>query len=174
MYDSLSIEEAREIVLTEKNKNQKNERRLLFIGFNSINILAQNTLLKILEEPPLRTSFILFVSSPDILLSTICSRCIILTLAGDEKDEKSFLETPYKERLEWVKTLLENKALIGHFFYSLEREIEMFIKKGKISRTEVKALQIPLQYKHMLLNLTPTSKYLLEEIALTLPLIKER
>ncbi len=51
---------------------------------------AANSILKILEEPPERTVFILVTSKPNFLLRTIKSRC--LSLFFPKIDEKSFNE----------------------------------------------------------------------------------
>lgn len=45
----------------------------------SMNIVCQNALLKSLEEPPAHLQLILVTSSPSVLLSTIRSRCQLIT-----------------------------------------------------------------------------------------------
>jgi DNA polymerase-3 subunit delta' len=54
---------------------------------DELNVNAANALLKSLEEPPLRTLFLVIVSEPGRLLPTIRSRCRMLTLSPlGEKD----------------------------------------------------------------------------------------
>ena len=55
--------------------------RKIFIleGVERFNVQSQNTLLKILEEPPLGVVFILTASSKTAILPTILSRCCVLT-----------------------------------------------------------------------------------------------
>jgi hypothetical protein len=50
----------------------------------TLTVEAQNSLLKLLEEPPSGTLIILLSSSEDTLLPTIRSRCSILRLKNDE------------------------------------------------------------------------------------------
>jgi DNA polymerase III delta prime subunit len=171
LFNSLKTAQAREISSATENKNTQDERRIFLIGFHMATREAQNTLLKTLEEPPVGTSFVLLVPSSDILLKTIQSRCISLTLEQVPTTETSFLKSSYKERLERVKTLLENKELVGSFYAGLEREINHHISSGGIISKNAKVLSLPLEYKSALMNHSSSSKYLLEEIALTMPLI---
>jgi DNA polymerase III subunit delta' len=50
-------------------------RMVIFDPAESLTIEAQNSLLKILEEPPSRTIFILLTTQPDAILPTVRSRC---------------------------------------------------------------------------------------------------
>ena len=51
---------------------------------DTMNTVAQNALLKVLEEPPRFVSFILLASSPAPLLETVRSRCVTVHCAGDD------------------------------------------------------------------------------------------
>jgi DNA polymerase-3 subunit delta' len=53
---------------------------------------AANTLLKTLEEPPIRTMFVLATAAPDRLLPTIRSRCQRITFAALAADERVIAE----------------------------------------------------------------------------------
>jgi DNA polymerase III subunit delta' len=52
--------------------------KYIFIASKKINPIAQNSLLKLLEEPPQNIRFLLFVTSKAVLLPTIRSRLPIL------------------------------------------------------------------------------------------------
>lgn len=54
-----------------------------------MNEQAQNTLLKVIEEPPVTAKFIFLCESANSLLVTIRSRCIQFTLSGVEPDSKA-------------------------------------------------------------------------------------
>jgi DNA polymerase-3 subunit delta' len=54
---------------------------------DDLNLEAANALLKIVEEPPLRSIFLLVSHRPGALLRTIRSRCVRLNLAGLEQRE---------------------------------------------------------------------------------------
>lgn len=55
--------------------NEANYRMVLISKADAMNPQAQNALLKMLEEPPENTFFILMAVKTDLLLSTIISRC---------------------------------------------------------------------------------------------------
>jgi DNA polymerase III delta prime subunit len=174
LFNSLKIKQAKKISSATENKNASNERSIFLIGFNTATREAQNALLKTLEEPPHGTSFVLLVPTSDILLETIQSRCISLTLEHTPSSRHSFLGSSYKERLEHVKKLIENKELLDQFYTALEREIKELLSSYQGTPDEVRKLSLPFKYKKALMKHSPSSKYLLEEIALSLPLISNQ
>lgn len=173
VFEKLKIEHAREISRATESKNSKNERRLYFISFSAGTHEAQNALLKTLEEPAVGTSFILLVPNTDILLETIRSRCITLLLNAEKGSRYLFLKTPHKDRLEYIKSLLLNKALLGSFYAELEQEVSDYVSKESTKIDRNQALNLVFHYKHLIMNHSTSSKYLLEELALRLPLIGE-
>lgn len=54
---------------------------------DSMNLSAQNALLKVLEEPPESVVFILLAASKASLLPTVLSRCTVLSLFPPDKEE---------------------------------------------------------------------------------------
>src|SRR5690606_8199592 len=148
-----------------------NERRIFFIGITSGTRDAQNMLLKTLEEPAVGTSFVLLVPSSDILLETIRSRCILISLEEGADTDSNFLAKPYKERLEYVQELLDDRSLLSGFFKTLEREVSEYVRTHGSSGADGVSLKLPSEYKHFILNRHSGSKYFLEEMALRLPLI---
>lgn len=60
-------------------------RVALLLPAETLNINAANALLKILEEPPAATLFILLAATPERLLPTICSRCILHHLPAPDR-----------------------------------------------------------------------------------------
>src|SRR5262249_56101795 len=65
-----------------------------------LNQEAQNALLRLLEEPPPRTSLVLVTASPAGLLATVRSRCQKVALPAEERDP---LAMP--EAAEWLARL---------------------------------------------------------------------
>jgi hypothetical protein len=61
----------------------------------TMNAFAQNAALKILEEPPAYTVFILCVESAGTLLPTVRSRCVLVRLAGEKPEAGSVLADTY-------------------------------------------------------------------------------
>jgi DNA polymerase III subunit delta' len=91
---NILIEQIRELSeYLELSAHQEKGRRVVLIApADSLNQAASNALLKILEEPPANTLFILITSQTQKLIATIRSRCQILDLRGPSLDEaKSFL-----------------------------------------------------------------------------------
>ncbi|WP_457553450.1 DNA polymerase III subunit [Desulfobacula sp.] len=72
----ISISQIREIGSAISSKpNEAKFRMVLILNADRMNIQAQNALLKMLEEPPEKTFFILIATSISLFLPTIISRC---------------------------------------------------------------------------------------------------
>lgn len=63
--------------------NQGAARVYIFPEAEAMNASAQNAFLKLLEEPPARTHFLLCAEDPERLLETVRSRCALLRLGGE-------------------------------------------------------------------------------------------
>lgn len=73
---NITIRQIRQLGLQLGAKiNEARFRMALVLNADKINIQAQNALLKMLEEPPGKTFFVLIASAPDFLRPTILSRC---------------------------------------------------------------------------------------------------
>lgn len=73
---SISISQIREMeMLISTKPNEARLRMVLITDADRMNVQAQNGLLKVLEEPPDNTFFILTASGTSTLLDTILSRC---------------------------------------------------------------------------------------------------
>ena len=91
---NILIDQIRELSeYLELSIHQENGRRVILIEpADALNQAASNALLKILEEPPENTLFILVTSKTQKLIATIRSRCQLLDLRSPSLDEaKSFL-----------------------------------------------------------------------------------
>lgn len=83
--DSITIEQARDIVAYMKLKTTGNQqlRRVLIIEHaETMTREAQNAVLKIIEEPPIDTVIIMTISSKQAVLPTIISRLQTLTVTA--------------------------------------------------------------------------------------------
>ena len=91
------VREAREDVFIRPNEADHK----IYIFPQELGIEGQNTLLKILEEPPKHGVFILLTDNPDKLLPTVRSRCTELTLqALDENTLCRALTKEFPDRSE--------------------------------------------------------------------------
>jgi DNA polymerase-3 subunit delta' len=92
-------------------------RGVLIDDAERLNLEGQNALLKTLEEPPERTTFVLVTASPALLLPTIVSRChtVIFTPLSDA-DMRRILE-PMRldaETAEWIAALAQGSPGRAH------------------------------------------------------------
>lgn len=70
------------------SSHQVNSRRVILISpAESLNTASANALLKMLEEPPTNTLFLLVTSQPHYLLATIRSRCQAIDMSMPTKAE---------------------------------------------------------------------------------------
>ncbi len=98
---SVGIEDIR--ILQEKLylKPFKSKKRAIILDFsNGSTIQAQNSMLKILEEPPKSTIILIYAKNREDFLPTILSRCKVIEVSVQEKSEDKLL-------LETTKRLLD-------------------------------------------------------------------
>lgn len=107
-FQNLSIEEARTIK-DDSEKMSFSGKMIFLVSFESISLEAQNSLLKVLEEPASDTYFFL-VSPQDTLLPTLKSRIQIVKSEKlkVENNSDSILKLNFKERLDRVKEIVES------------------------------------------------------------------
>ena len=124
--DEFKVEDAKEA--TRYAYVASKEERYIVLNARKYNIYAQNAMLKILEEPPPKTHFILIAPAKSILLPTILSRLPIYIVDGGSGEESytfdSFdLEVLYnliKKSRELSK--FQGKAIIrGMLEYALKK-----------------------------------------------------
>lgn len=87
--DSFLVEHAKAVV--KEAYIAEKETKVLVLGAKSYNTVAQNSLLKIIEEPPNNIVFILCVASKAALLPTIRSRLVIKSFDTKKELPKSGL-----------------------------------------------------------------------------------
>ena len=113
--------------------NEASKKVYVINNAGSMNTMAQNAMLKLLEEPPSHAAFILITDNPEWLLPTVRSRCVEINLLpqGDKLDKN--LSEPVKEFYEVICSSDKIHAL--KFFLSLEKlnklELGDFIESAK-------------------------------------------
>ena len=79
------IDKVREIIKDTYVKPNEADYKIYILGnAQSMNLNAQNALLKVLEEPPAYAIFILTVTNKASLLETVLSRSVVINLEGVE------------------------------------------------------------------------------------------
>jgi DNA polymerase-3 subunit delta' len=107
----------------------------------TINLVAQNKLLKILEEPPEYLFFFLLSPTPDLLLPTIRSRCINV----------NFQLLPVEFLLQFIEDKFEEAELL---------DLSIFLLNGSINNIEFYSqdnLQEMIEFVSMVLQRDPAN-----------------
>lgn len=108
--DSFKIEDARNLKSVEYEKGFSTGKKIFLISANNFLLEAQNTLLKIFEEPIENTHFFLIVPDKNTLLKTLVSRFYLIetktSLEKELKEAEKFIKMPLKNRIDFLKESL--------------------------------------------------------------------
>lgn len=103
--NSITIEQIRELQISLSTPSIGQKGKLVLIApAENITLPAQQALLKLLEEPPVKTTIALVTSSASALLPTIQSRCQIAVLENSVKQKGHWLSRLAKTRSMAEKT----------------------------------------------------------------------
>lgn len=136
-----SIEDAKEVV--KEAYIAESKQKIIVLGASSYNIYSQNSLLKILEEPPRNIAFILIATSKTGFLPTIRSRLRLETLqnqreikslnlklsALDAKDIYTFVQANSnlsKVELKQLVQQIVHEAICEYKLSFTNKELEFF------------------------------------------------
>ncbi len=163
--DDFLLEDAK-IVAKEAYISESETKYLLIIA-NSFNIYAQNSLLKMLEEPPKNTVFIIISNSKTNFLPTIRSRIQIITHAQEKRDrniELNLSKMNLNDIFNFIKnnqrvTKFKIKELIQDIFYEALHRYDI-----KFTKSEIAVFENALQ----LAELNTRAEFLLSSILLTI------
>lgn len=112
-YVSFGIDESRVIKEMQSRKTFDRKQQIFVLSFSFISHEAQNSLLKVLEEPTAKTFFFIIVPHAGIFLPTILSRMQLISLNMGWKDENAraqeFLSKNVRERLLMLYGIIEEK-----------------------------------------------------------------
>ncbi len=119
--DSFKIEDARNLksYATQKSfslghstTGEASEKKIFIISANNFLLEAQNSLLKLFEEPIENTHFFLIVPDVNSLLKTLVSRFYLISTKQDfteTAEVEKFISMPLKSRIDFIKELLTEK-----------------------------------------------------------------
>jgi len=111
-FDSLKMEHSRDIKSYAMEKGVPGGKRNYVISANSILLEAQNSLLKMFEEPIENTHFFLVVPDTNSLIKTFISRFYLISTTQDlvgNKDAEKFIKMPLPARIEFLKDFLKEE-----------------------------------------------------------------
>lgn len=172
--DTYSIDEAR-LLKSEHYLKPMGERAVHIVMFNAITSEAQQSLLKVTEEPVPNVHFFFILPTLQGILPTLRSRLMIVQLDPEENSTgknsraKKFLAATPAERLEMIAPLIEDKdkqAAIA-FLNELEAVVPELIAEGKFA--EAKMLGETIKMRGFLQGRSASVKMILEHVVLTMP-----
>lgn len=183
LYDSFAVLDSQKIKEWHQNKPIEGKKKICIIGTKFINHDAEQTLLKIIEEPTDETHFFIVTPDSSLLLGTILSRVhLIKNIQNNNiQDDKAALEfvnmTP-SNRIEKIASIIkdfkdsENSGGLRYKAISLINGIERIIyKKWKadVNDKNNKFILSELKNSRDFLSTPGASvKMILEHIALVL------
>jgi hypothetical protein len=183
LYDSFSVQDSQMIKEWYFNKPTDGKKKICIIGTKFINREAEQTLLKIIEEPTPNTHFFIVVPDSSLLLGTILSRVHLIKNIkknndSDDKVSEEFLKFTQNKRIEYVADVIkefkdnENSGGLRFKAISLINGLERIIyKKWKkdINNENDKFVLEELKNCRGYLSIPGASvKMILEHIALVL------
>ena len=108
--DSFKIEDARNLKSYGNQKSFSSAKKIFIISANNFLLEAQNSLLKMFEEPIENTHFFLIVPDINALLKTFVSRFYLISpksdLGKEIREAEKFIALPLKNRIDFIKELL--------------------------------------------------------------------
>jgi DNA polymerase III subunit delta' len=171
---SLGIEEVKVLPNFLKIKPLSHHEKVVIIkDSHLLTEPAQNSLLKILEEPPEYS--LIFLEAPHInnFLPTTLSRCLQIKVKGIKKCEElndikidhNFFNFSIKQKIEWV---VSNSKLEKEEVIKLLHELLILLKEEKNSEKRKRNTEIILEQINNLSNYNINSKIVLDYLALNL------
>jgi DNA polymerase III delta prime subunit len=188
--DAFKMEDARNFRALGSERAIGGERKAYILSSNNFLLEAQNTLLKMFEDPIPNSIF--FVITPDMnsLLKTLVSRFYCISCKTENigaKGAEKFLKMSLRERVDFIKELLEeeeevdeegNEILLAdsarskavNFLNSLEEVLnEKVFKSKKKPEFDHSFFKQIFKVRSFLRTPGSSAKTLMESVALTVP-----
>lgn len=193
--DSFKMEDARNLkeITNEKSfSNDKDAKKIFLISANTFLLEAQNSLLKVFEEPIANTHFFIITPSVQVFIPTLLSRFYVIKSESfslkenlTEEAEK-FVKLPLLKRIDYIKELLSSakeedeedtksallinedspRAKALKFLNNLEVVLHKKILK---SSSDVKIFEHIFKVRKYLRQPGSSAKSLMESVALSIP-----
>lgn len=196
-YETLGVEEARELKSAQTRAGFGADRKIYIIGADSFTPEAQNALLKTFEEPTAGTHFFIILPRAEMLLPTLLSRVLVVSggallssrprlrpgreFANSESADSDakelaerFIDGSLEERFAIAKKMADKKAgetINRELFRRMLDHIERIMYSrttGKQNESTVEIFREIFQAKTYLANRGSSPKMLLEHIAMVI------
>jgi len=182
-FNVFKIADSRKVFEAHLNKPVKYTRKVFIITADFITKDAQNSLLKIFEEPKADTTFFLILPGLADLLPTLKSRLIIGQASEEGKEDnynaEDFLQVKVGKRLALVAKIIKdikdeksNKSDAITFIKNIEKKIkakQKLHKAGGGRDENLLAIEDIEKSVSYLKDESPSVKVILEHLAVTLP-----
>ncbi|PIQ92062.1 MAG: hypothetical protein COV70_01460 [Parcubacteria group bacterium CG11_big_fil_rev_8_21_14_0_20_39_22] len=172
-FETLSIEESRRLKELQGKRAFTGKTKVFVVMVDFITSEAQNSLLKIFEEPTEGTHFFLIIGNASRLLPTLRSRLHFIKLSsmGEDKEAKDFLCKSQASRLAYIKELTDRisdgelpKNRVIELLDSLEKIFYDKLSKGDLdSAYKIESIIKARSYAE---DRSPSLKMLLENLAI--------
>ncbi|MCX6736277.1 MAG: hypothetical protein NTZ13_04295 [Candidatus Parcubacteria bacterium] len=152
-------------------------KKIFVVIANSFTTEAQNSLLKIFEEPTADTHFFILSHSSQFFLPTLLSRIVLVEhqKSGEKEtfgEAAEFLKMPYAERLAFILKIAKDEKDVSRSERLIEDITRFFYNKGtpgKRTKEEIRTLELALSYRRYAHGKAPSFKMMLEHLALIAP-----
>jgi len=168
-FDKMGIDDVRAITAQAQLRPATKAGQVFIISATFITHEAQNALLKLFEEPPAETSFVLVLPPAVQLLSTLQSRIgyeVIHEAVTDSEHWSAFLAASYADRLQQIDSWHKSKDT--EWLSAITRGVHT-LRHTKFDLPTLAAIE---QVGSRLQTRGASNKMLLEHLALVLPLRK--
>jgi len=182
-YESFTMDDSSEIKSWHNQLGATGEKRICIITTKFINREAEQTLLKIIEEPTLNTHFFIVVPDSSVLLPTIISRTHIIKIEKEddkniEKEAIAFILSKPKERIDKVALIIKNnkdeensgqlRYYATSFVNELEKNIYQKFKKDRSNKDVIFILEELQKSRDYLSTPGASVKMILEHLAIVI------
>ncbi len=179
-FETLNIDDARAIKEVQ-NTRPTGPRRVMLVSLQAIQSEAQNSLLKLFEEPSSDTIFIVCAETQSIFLPTVLSRFNIIDAArADERYVDTdnlalrFLAASFKDRLDMLEPIIKEKERFVAINFLNNLEEVLYKKKSESSQSGAQSIDPAIfedifSARHFLRSRSPSIKMILEHLASVIP-----
>lgn len=165
--EKFGIDDAREVSTVAYQTPNQFAVKSIVIRSSFLTLEAQNALLKVLEEPPATTRFVILVPHDMTLLDTIQSRTVEFVIDAGKSENEVFMEfqsLSVADRLASIEGALKRKDT--HWQRLMKDGVIEYLRTLPTADANVKELEF---VSRLLLTRGASNKMLLEHLALALP-----
>ncbi len=186
IVDSFKVEDARNLKSYAGEKSFTLSKKFFVITANSFLLEAQNSLLKIFEEPIENTHFFIVVPSINSLLKTFVSRFYVISDKKDSslelKNAEKFIKMNFPSRIDFIKELIvenEDEDEEGNEIVNVDSSrakalrflnaVEVVLHEQVVSKGIFDTFHQIFKVREFLRQPGSSTKILLESVALVVP-----